>query len=94
LNADDAEAKRALLGKVWDKRGLVTPLSFWQRFMLVKNFMKHNAWKMKGAIAWNIVIPLVYMMVAGMLAIYLIGEPEEVYSGGTRPISDQPLYLL
>jgi hypothetical protein len=51
--------------------------------MLVQKFMKQNAWKMKGTIALNIATPLVYM-VAGILAIYLIGEPEEI----TRVVPD------
>jgi hypothetical protein len=47
---------------------------------------------MKGKIALHIVVPLVYM-VAGMLAIYLIGDPEEAICVVPGPLQISPFIV-
>jgi ABC-type multidrug transport system ATPase subunit len=85
INMDDPSIKREFLRKVWEQRGTVTTLSFWQKFDLVQKFMLLNAWRIKEAVTLNIVTPLLYL-VGGMVMIYLIGEPDEVSRVVPEPI--------
>lgn len=85
LDMDDPNVKHDFLRKVWKRRDSVKSLSFWQKYTVVERFMMLNAWRVKEAISINIAFPLVYM-VAGMVIVYLVGEPDEATRVNPEPI--------
>ena len=59
---DDEEAlddsKLELLSKIWEPHGTQELPSLWKKFYLVQHFMMTNAWKVKGVVFLNIVLPV------------------------------------
>jgi len=67
-------SKDILLSRAWDPRAPTKSLSFFQKLRLVESFVRTNAMKMKGSIALNISIPLIYLVV-GLVVVSLIEVP-------------------
>mmetsp|Transcript_39650 Transcript_39650/g.83371 ORF Transcript_39650/g.83371 Transcript_39650/m.83371 type:complete len:1629 (+) Transcript_39650:114-5000(+) len=61
--------------RIWDRRARTTPISYIRKFSLVENFVRTNAFKMKGAIFLNVSMPMIYMVV-GLIVVSLIDVPE------------------
>lgn len=47
-----------LLCRIWEPRCEIKPVGWWTKLYLIQNFMKVNAWKMKGSILLNIGMPV------------------------------------
>lgn len=46
---------------VWQQTGVISIPSFFGKVIQVQNFMLSNAWRMKGAILFNITMPIMYV---------------------------------
>lgn len=68
LDFDHAEHN---LRRIWKPAGVISPLGFWRKFLLVQHFMMLNAWKIKGTIFLNIAQPLMYL-IAGIVVSSLV----------------------
>jgi energy-coupling factor transporter ATP-binding protein EcfA2 len=55
---ESGESKNEFLKQVWAHRATQSPLGFVKKFLLVQTFMMTNAWKIKGTIFLNIVLPV------------------------------------
>jgi len=85
-NSRDPEeilSKMDFLTRIWEPPyGDIRPVSFWKRLGLIQHFMMGNAWKTRGAVSLNVVMPLIYM-VACLVVVRVIGTPET--ESNTKP---------
>eukprot|EP00980_Cylindrotheca_fusiformis_P002025 scaffold449_cov138-Cylindrotheca_fusiformis.AAC.1 len=77
-------SKDDFLKQVWSHRASQSPLGFLKKFLLVLTFMMTNAWKIKGAVFHNIVMPLVYVVIGFLVSNIGGTEGEIIVSSPTR----------
>lgn len=78
----DKEAHQAC---IWDQRASITPITPLKKLCLVENFVRTNAFKMKGAIFLNVSMPLLYMVV-GLIVVSLVEVPTAGQTVSNPPI--------
>jgi ABC-type multidrug transport system ATPase subunit len=86
--SDDVElghGKDELQARVWEQRATVSPISYMQKCRLVEHFVRTNAFKMKGSIALNISMPMLYMVI-GLVVVSLIPIQTEGEAISNPPI--------
>lgn len=88
VSADETAISETSLKKIWEPRATVTPLSYFQKLLLVTKFMFSNAWQIKGTIFINIIQPLIYTVVGMVVASQIDAVEEELVT--PAPIAMSP----
>ena len=84
-NVELGIGKEELQARVWEQRATVRPISYMQKCRLVEHFVRTNAFKMKGSIALNISMPMIYMVI-GLVVVSLIPIQTEGETISNPPI--------
>lgn len=61
LEAD--ENKYKYVSVVWSRLANLQPLSATRKFLSIQNFMMKNAWKIRGSVFINVIMPLIYVVI-------------------------------
>ena len=72
---------------IWQRTGVISIPSFCGKVFQVQNFMLSNAWRMKGAIFFNITMPILYVVIGLVVVRLLEVKPEEVVVPSSIPLS-------
>jgi ABC-type multidrug transport system ATPase subunit len=84
---EDIENQVVSLKRIWQNFGTVNNLSFLEKVFQVQKFLLSNAWRMKGAIFFNITMPILYVVIGLVVVALLEVEPEERVVPSSIPIS-------
>lgn len=75
------------LKRIWQSSGTVTNLSFVGKVIQVSRFLLSNAWRIKGAIFFNISMPIMYVVIGLVVVSILEVQPEERVVPSSIPLS-------
>ena len=87
LPSQDPSLSSGHLNKIWQKTGSTTTLSFFNKVFQVQKFMLSNAWRIKGAVFFNIAMPILYLVVGLVVVGLLEVEPQEYVVPSSIPLS-------
>jgi len=75
---ESGEDDEVFLRKVWARLASKNVLAYWKKFYMVQSFMFSNAWKIKGTIFLNVILPLVYVIIGFLVSNISVPEEGEI----------------